>query len=65
MSEIELKPCPFCGGEAEVNIFIISSGIIAGCMCTSCFASSNRFVSPDEDDAKAAVTEAWNRRVEG
>lgn len=20
MEEIELKPCPFCGGEAEINV---------------------------------------------
>ena len=46
MSEIELKPCPFCGGNADVTSlgvteFIIEpDGVVAGkIICEKCFAS--------------------------
>lgn len=48
----ELKPCPFCGGKAELcgdNYFWVS--------CTSCYTDT--YGSHDKED----VIERWNRRV--
>lgn len=58
MSE-KLKPCPFCGGEAE--IIHIDEGENAGgsCVCcTQCLASSNV-----EFEFKENFVSNWNRRT--
>ena len=49
----KLKPCPFCGGEAELRIY---SAELQFVQCVSCLASSTAFHTGDE-----AVT-AWNKR---
>lgn len=53
MNEIKLKPCPFCGGEAEV----ISVYSHYGVMCKGCGAGT---VSADTIDGAA---KAWNKRI--
>jgi Lar family restriction alleviation protein len=50
----ELKPCPFCGGEAEM---IGGSGGSYWLVCSGC-----SICSPMYNTSKAAI-EAWNRRV--
>ena len=53
MSEIKLKPCPFCGGEAK----IVKSYYTIWAKCICCGAKSRC----EENEEKAA--EAWNRRA--
>ena len=48
----ELKPCPFCGGEAD----IIEDSFCYGVECFNCKANSTYF-----SNAKDAIA-AWNRR---
>lgn len=48
----ELKPCPFCGGEAKILV-----GTERLAICTKCGANTESF--EHEVDAIAA----WNRRV--
>lgn len=48
----ELKPCPFCGGEAKIFTPTISTYI----MCKECKASTNLYSQSEE------AIEAWNRR---
>ena len=49
----ELKPCPFCGGEAKIFTPTISTYI----MCKECKASTNLYSQSEE------AIEAWNRRA--
>ena len=57
----ELKPCPFCGGKAEVirhydNHQEISSSIV----CVDCLANFHQ----EEACCVEENIEAWNRRPE-
>ena len=53
----ELKPCPFCGGEASM----IKVDYVRGntyCYCTECKAKSPYCLTREE------AINAWNRRSE-
>lgn len=63
----ELKPCPFCGGEARTFEFSWHASQFGGHMfekpywqviCESCKAAIGDF------DSKAEAIEAWNTRAE-
>jgi Lar family restriction alleviation protein len=63
----ELKPCPFCGGEAKHISFIDLRCHKPACTitCTNCNATIDNFVSDDHTFSyKDKATEAWNRRAE-
>ncbi|MBO5781047.1 MAG: Lar family restriction alleviation protein [Opitutales bacterium] len=53
MNNEDLKPCPFCGGEAHIFGHTKSWGIL----CTKCYVSTLRY------ETEAAAIAAWNRRV--
>ena len=58
---MELKHCPYCGGEASVNIMPFigfkGSGYVA--QCESCWAKTAYYCT------KAEAIAAWNTRHEG
>lgn len=54
MSEIKLKPCPFCGGEAE--ILNVDDRYTA--KCRSCFCGTGEYKDPER------ASETWNRRAD-
>ena len=54
MSNTQLKPCPFCGGEAA---FIGDTRTIKCKRCGGAFICTNPIMTTLE------VAEAWNRRV--
>lgn len=54
MKTPDLKPCPFCGGEARRTV--IENNLYA-VMCCICGAITSAFWLRDSAD------EAWNRRV--
>lgn len=53
----ELKPCPFCGGNARM-VFDFDLKI----ECTQCGATVYSCATIEEDP-KRAVYDAWNRRT--
>jgi Lar family restriction alleviation protein len=53
----ELKPCPFCGGEAELQYPEEMGDNRGTVMCTKCYASTS-----DKENWKDAI-EAWNTRT--
>lgn len=60
MSE-ELKPCPFCGGEAEIRPVTMPDGNVrqyVSCLNDSCGAASGLF------GMDCYAVDAWNRRAE-
>lgn len=61
MSEISLKPCPFCGGEATLINTTVLGMDCKSVMCMRCKAKVNNF-GGSNTAIKAA--EAWNRRAD-
>ena len=58
MSE-KLKPCPFCGGEAEPKSSVDTFGHegFFYVLCRKCYARTDHY------ETGAEVIEAWNRRA--
>jgi Lar family restriction alleviation protein len=62
-NEAHLKPCPFCGGRADI-IDVEEPSNIGGkvVQCSECEAST-RVWFPIKDSVDRILREAWNRRV--
>lgn len=59
----ELKPCPFCGGEAkEVYRYDPFDGYQGDCGCF--IASCSKCSTQIAERTKEKAIEAWNRRAE-
>lgn len=53
----ELKPCPFCGGEAEtLTADSMNGGYLFGIMCNDCRSRGDVY------DTEAEAVAAWNTR---
>ena len=59
----ELKPCPFCGGEALLEPYEARKGYEASIQCNSCLGRMISITYDDEKTAVKKVIEAWNRRA--
>ena len=59
-----LKPCPFCGGDAEIDTVDAGQPNEGGffAACTKCGASTNVRFACGEDPVQL-VREQWNRRT--
>lgn len=53
---MKLKPCPFCGGEAE----LVNGWVLQWVRCKNCTAQIAPFKEPYDENA----IEMWNCRVE-
>ena len=68
----ELKPCPFCGGKAEIKDIVrkIDEGyrLFYYVQCVSCFSASGLhlecYPNAKEHKAKKEAAESWNRRID-
>lgn len=57
MSEVKLKPCPFCGGEAKISTYDWGYSVKEYWIyCHSCDCASGSYHSKEE------AIETWNRR---
>lgn len=74
MSDTELKPCPFCGSEAELDTMqgfrAFANGSIeyctaVYCMCCSAQISACYSEHPDIEPSQLTemVVEDWNKRT--
>ena len=61
MSEIKLLPCPFCGGEAEMNYSVFFK-YEAYARCKCCGARTMEFSSASLQDARLKAIQSWNTR---
>lgn len=52
---VKIKPCPFCGGEADVDIGNFGGMV---CYCKQCFSQGKQCNTEEE------AIEAWNRRID-
>ena len=62
-SEIELKPCPFCGGEA-IKFSDRSLSLETGAWCIRSFVACNDCTALVNGKTIEDAAEAWNRRAE-
>lgn len=58
----DLKPCPFCGGEVDMNGSYWKHMITADFLCLDCGARVRLKIKFVVDPIKAVI-EAWNRRA--
>lgn len=63
MSEIKLKPCPFCGGKAKFTAIGTHKTAIS-VDCTTCCASSRIILISAEYCANERAAKDWNQRVD-
>ena len=63
----DLKPCPFCGGEARIRNWVTSGVPKASraiVICQKCLASTDWFCDKGGDaESVFDAIEAWNRRA--
>lgn len=55
-SQVELKPCPFCGGSARM----LPYGPV---VCNSCGSMGKEYISVSLDQYEPLAAFAWNRRA--
>ena len=68
MSDVKLKPCPFCGGEGELGNYISSSiphSSVAYVQCKKC-GGNTRHIQDKQGNFEYMykVVELWNRRAD-
>lgn len=61
-SEIELKPCPFCGGKA-IDFEDKAMSIESGMSCVRSFIVCSDCSAIVSGVTEAEAADAWNRRV--
>lgn len=65
MSKTELKPCPFCGGEAKVEYIpeAYFDKFVAHCKSSKCIAFYVGYVDEGLFSTEEKAIKAWNTRT--
>lgn len=66
MPSPELKPCPFCGAEAEIMRAADEYEFVVAVNCTECSAhvrETDDHIGRDMDALEAEAVAAWNKRA--
>lgn len=58
-NNLELSPCPFCGGEAQQHA--VRDG--TSTHCKRCFAEVVAYNGPDDPGGRKRSAEKWNNRI--
>ena len=56
---VDLKPCPFCGGEAALTNYVIEAAV----KCARCPATITVAHGPYDDTGVEGAVDAWNTRT--
>lgn len=59
MNDIKLEPCPFCGGEGEIESAKGKTVMFWRIHCCKCGAST-QLMSNFDDDGEKMVVNSWN-----
>lgn len=62
---IELKPCPFCGGEAKLDHWNGTANVYSFVRCQNtkeCGIEGKRFIESPSYASDERAIKAWNRR---
>ena len=59
----ELKPCPFCGGRAEISQGRYDGKDTSYVMCKECMAQGEFFIVSTKYASDEKAIKAWNRRA--
>lgn len=60
----ELKPCPFCGGRAFVDVFLDTEYVSVE-HCAMCLVKPSTWTMAYADEVPLKIQiKAWNRRTE-
>ena len=62
MKETELKPCPFCGGDAGLYSSSICPTLDVVVECKNCHAGTQFFNDGTSEELQKKAIESWNRR---
>lgn len=60
---MELKPCPFCGGEAKIARSAPCMNKLSEVVCNICGARTRLFEISTEYASDVEAAKAWNRRA--
>lgn len=62
----ELKPCPFCGGQAKIMHDLDGTPNGVHCKCGACvrFLFMPKYVGEKFGAVQERITQRWNRREE-
>lgn len=61
MSDIQLKPCPFCGGTAEFHPYK-KDGLELMCQTLACCSFRQRTIRQSIEWLREAMAKRWNNR---